>query len=219
MKSLLSLAASVTLLRNSKFNTLGLGQGDVMLIVLTDHKNVGQASCELPIERVLYVNNLEATNVTLAMSDDAHTANVPSSCNHARIPDLEFNDISRFACCQIQTDCIIYFNKWIGISDRPSVVSNHVRNTLGAQLNLLNFAQFVCGFCLGDAMNGEATLHIIDEAEVFTSLVDGDDIHEAGGVSRISSDLAINLYEALHKNALHFVPCEGILQTVSQEYD
>ena len=52
-----------------------------------------------------------------------------------------------------------------------------------AQLNALDFAKLVfCLFCL-NSVNGEATLGIVDETEVFVGLVNGDDIHEAGWVA------------------------------------
>lgn len=41
--------------------------------------------------------------------------------------------------------------------------------------------------------------------------------HEANRVGYICSDLAINLNKALHADFLHLIPCQGILETVSED--
>jgi hypothetical protein len=88
-----------------------------------------------------------------------------------------------------------------------------------AQLHSLDLSEFV--FCLLglDSVDGEAALGVVDKTEVLASLLDGDDIHETSWVGGISSDLAINLDQALHDNGLGLARVESILEAVSDEDD
>jgi hypothetical protein len=55
-------------------------------------------------------------------------------------------------------------------------VSHGIRYTTDPELDLLDFAQLVLGFVRCDAVNGEATLGIVDQAKVFAGLFDTDDV-------------------------------------------
>ena len=68
-------------------------------------------------------------------------------------------------------------------------------------------------------MDSVATLGIVDETEVLASLLERNYIHEAGGVCGVGADLAVDLDETLHEDGLNLASIEGILQSISQEYD
>lgn len=82
-----------------------------------------------------------------------------------------------------------------------------------AQLYSLNLAELVLSLLGGDAVDGEAALGVVDEAEVLARLLDTDDIHEAGRVGGVGADLAIDLDQALHDNGLGLAGVERILQS------
>ena len=63
-------------------------------------------------------------------------------------------------------------------------------------------------------MDREASLHVVDDAEVLPGLLDLDDIHEAGGELGVGPGLAVYLDQALLHDRLHLLHGEGILQTV-----
>lgn len=52
-------------------------------------------------------------------------------------------------------------------------------------------------------MDGETSLDIVDQTEVFTSLFDGDNIHEASWEVSVGADLAVNLDQTLHDDLGH----------------
>ena len=66
-------------------------------------------------------------------------------------------------------------------------------------------------------MDSEASLHIVDDAEVLSSLLDLDDVHEAGGELGVRPRLAVDLDQALLHDSLHLLHGEGVLQTVPEE--
>jgi len=96
---------------------------------------------------------------------------------------------------------------------------DEIWDALLSKLHTLDLGKFVLSLLAGDAVNGETTLGIVDEAEVFAGLVNGDHIHEAGGVCAVGADLGVDLDESLHKDGSDFTSIEGILQPVAQEHD
>lgn len=81
-----------------------------------------------------------------------------------------------------------------------------------AQLDTADLAKLVLGLLASDAVDGEASLGVVDEAEVLASLLDRDHVLETGGVGWVSADLAIDLDQALHDNRLDLAGVERILQ-------
>jgi hypothetical protein len=98
-------------------------------------------------------------------------------------------------------------------------VRNQEWDSALAKLNSLDLAQLVLGLLGLDSVDGEATLGVVDQAEVLASLLDGDDVHEAGGEGHVGANLAVNLDQSLHGDRLGLTVVERVLQTVAQEDD
>ena len=88
-----------------------------------------------------------------------------------------------------------------------------------AKLHSLNLAQLVFSLFRLDSVDGVAALGVVYEAEVLAGLVDGDDVHEAGRVGHVGSDLAVDLDEALHEDGLGLAVVQCILEAVSHKDD
>ena len=102
----------------------------------------------------------------------------------------------------------------IRVSDGTPVRGVEVRDPLRPGLHLPDAAQLVLGLGRRDAVDGESSLHVVDDAEVLPSLLNLDDVHEASGELGISPRLAVNLNQPLLHNGLHLLGGQGILQTV-----
>ena len=59
-------------------------------------------------------------------------------------------------------------------------------------------------------MDGEAALDIIDEAEGFVGLVNGDDVHETGGEGGVAANFTVNLDEIVLDGLKY--PQSGLIQ-------
>jgi len=81
----------------------------------------------------------------------------------------------------------------------------------------LHSAELVSSLRSGDPVHSETALHIIDDPEVFSSLIDLDNIHEASGELWIRSCLPIDLDEALLHDSLHLFHVQSVLQTIPEE--
>ncbi len=92
------------------------------------------------------------------------------------------------------------------------------RDAALAQLYPLDLAELVLCLLFGDAVDGEAALGVVDEAEVLARLLDADDVHEAGWVGGIGAHFAVDLDEALHHDRFGFAGVEGVLEAVISLY-
>ena len=171
-----SIATTVTLLRDGELDTLLLGERDPGLVTLTNDENVGHTGSELTVKGILNVDNLETTNVTLTVNDNTNTTHVTTTSSHADVTDLELDEVSDLGGLNIVTDGVVGLDQRIGITDGATIVGDNVRDTLGTELNLANLAKLVLGLLLSDAVDSETSLNVIDETELLTGLLDGDDI-------------------------------------------
>lgn len=96
---------------------------------------------------------------------------------------------------------------------------NQVGNSALAELDTLDLAELVLCLLVGDAVDGEAALGVVDKAEVLAGLLDRDDVHQARGEGGVGADLAVNLDEALHENGIDLARVESVLQSVAEEDD
>lgn len=96
---------------------------------------------------------------------------------------------------------------------------NQEWNATAAELDAADLAELVLGLLRLDAVDGEAALGIVDQAEVLASLLNGDDVHEARGVGHVGADLVVDLDEALLQDSTGLAEVEGVLEAVAQEND
>lgn len=89
---------------------------------------------------------------------------------------------------------------------------NQEWNAALAKLHPLDLAQLIFSLLLSDAMHGEATLGIVDQAEVLASFINGDDVHETRRVGRVGAHFAVHLDQALHHDRLGLAAIERILE-------
>lgn len=75
------------------------------------------------------------------------------------------------------------------------------------------------GLLSGDPVKSEASLDVVEETEVLAGLLNGDDVHESGGVGGVSADLAVDLDQTLLDDGGDLLLGEGVLQPVPEEDD
>ena len=63
----------------------------------------------------------------------------------------------------------------------------------------------------------ETSLYVVYDPKVFTSLVNLDNIHEAGGELGVSPGLAIDLDQTLLHDGLNLLHGDGVLQAVPEQ--
>merc|ERR1719228_2814307 len=133
----------------------------------------------------------------LPRHDGSNTSTVSSSSDHAEVASVEPDGVLDLAGCNVHPDTVVNPDCRVGEADGPSIRCVQEGDILGTSLDLTDTAQLVLGLGCGDAVHDEPSLHVVDDAEVLTGL--------------------LNLDETLLTDGLHLLHGEGILQTVPQE--
>jgi len=230
MRKLIS-KALLALLKNVVTNTLSTWKRDQCVILLCGNaKHIGDASCEAAALAVLDVHNLERTNMLLTSSNHTNAALIltlgDAACG-GRSRDGEPRCCCCCCCCcdsfasgNVQFDSIVHFAVGVWVTDGAAIVGSDVRHTLGTPRQPLHTAKLVFGFrrevFVVQPVHDEPTLGIVEHAEVFIGLLDGDDIHEATGVVGIGANLAVDFDETLHQDLLYLLFGQGVLETITQ---
>lgn len=96
---------------------------------------------------------------------------------------------------------------------------NQVGNSALAELHALDLAELVLCLLVGDPVDSEAALGVVDETEVLAGLLNRDNVHQTGREGGVGADLAVNLDEALHEDGIDLASVERVLQAVAEEDD
>ena len=106
------------------------------------------------------------------------------------------------------------------VTDGPAIVGHNIRNFVFGDNLLGHLAQLeACLFCV-DAHGLEPTLDVVQNAEVFAGLLDGDDIHGAEGVPVVLANLVVNfdIARLVLADLNNLLAGEGIFKSVSEQH-
>ena len=108
---------------------------------------------------------------------------------------------------------------WMRISDGSSIVGDNVWDLVLAHGLALHAAKLEGGFFGIDLVSLVPSLDVVENSEVLTGFLNGDNVHNSERESGVSSDFAIDLDQAfLVLNDFHgFLSAKSIFQSVSQE--
>jgi len=156
------------------------------------------------------MNNIETSNVSFLVSNNSSSAHVTPTGDHDNVTSVEFDKVYNFVLFNVELDSVVYFNQRIRVADGSPIVCDDVWDSASTNGNFADFQKLVGSFLGGDSVNGETALDIIEEAEVFARLLDGNDIHETGRVCGICANLAVNFDESLSDNGGNFMTSQSI---------
>ena len=131
---------------------------------------------ERTLKRVLDVNDVEATNVLLAVHDDTSTAHVTTTSDHNDVSGIELHEIRDLALLKVEFDGVVDLDEGIGVTDGATVVGNDMGDTLATDSDLADLEKLVGSLLRRDTVDGETALHIVEETEVLARLLDRNDI-------------------------------------------
>ncbi len=97
-------------------NTLALGQTDPRLFS-PDHEHVALSRGKGIVDGILDVHNVEASVMTLAMSDDTNTTHVSSTGGHSNDTSIEADEVGDFAGSEINLHSVIDLDRRIRITN------------------------------------------------------------------------------------------------------
>jgi hypothetical protein len=101
------------------FDTLALWQRDPRLLLAND-ENVALPCGERVVNCILDMHNIEATIMSLTVSNDTYSAHVTTTSNHGNHTGVELDVICDFTRSQIDLDRIIDLDNRVWVSDSVS---------------------------------------------------------------------------------------------------
>ena len=103
-------------------DTLALGQRNPWLLSAND-ENVALSCSELIINGILDMHNVEATVVSLTVSDDTNTTHVATTSDHGDHTGIELDVVCDLAGSEIDLDGVVNLDDGVWVSDtiHPSV--------------------------------------------------------------------------------------------------
>ena len=119
-----------------------------------------------PVQRVLDVDDIEASNVLLPVHNNTSPAHVTSTGDHDDVPGIELDEIGDFVLLKVELDGVVGTDEGIRVADGAAVVGDDVGHTASAKGDLADLEELVGGLLGGDAVDGEAALDVVQEAEV-----------------------------------------------------
>ena len=148
-------------------------------MMLTDDEDVANSGGEGVAVGVLDVDNVEGAGVPLSGHDGSNSAGVTSSGDHAKVARVKLDGVLDLASGDVHLDAVIDLDDGVGVPDGPSISGVQVGDSVGASLDGSDLAQLVLGLLGGDPVNGEPSLHVVDDTEVLSGLLNLDNIHES----------------------------------------
>lgn len=139
---LLGSKTSVTLLCNAETDSLASGQGDQGLLV-ADDENVAHTRGKRVVCRILDVDNVKGTMVTLAVSDVSNTSQVTTTDDHDQVSSVKGDALNDLASGNINLDGIVSLDQRIRVTDGSAIVGDQVWHGLVADSDAADTAQLV----------------------------------------------------------------------------
>jgi len=155
--------------------------------------------------------------VPLPVHDNTRPSHVSSSGNHNNVTNVELDVVDNLVVDQVELDGVVGLDDGVRVSDSSSVVGDEVGDTLLSELVSLDLQELEGGLLLGDSVDGESSLDIVQETEVLAGPLDRDDVHEPGRVGLVGPDLSVNLDGPLGHDGGNLTSGQSVLETVSEE--
>ena len=131
---------------------------------------------ECPVKRVLDVDDVEATDVLLTVSDHTATTPVTTTGDEDEVASVKLDKVGDLALLNVEANSVVDLDQGVGVTDRAAVVGDDVGNTTVADGHLTDLEELVGSLLRGDAVDRETTLDIVKETEVLARLLNGDDV-------------------------------------------
>jgi len=180
------------LFKRSQANTLFLGERDPGILSLSNHENVSDSGSEGVSSSISDVDNIETSDVSISVDYNSDSSDVVTGGDSAQVAGLELNSVDDLTSGDVELNGVIDVDFRVGESESSTVVSDNVRDLVGANSLLGDLAELVFSFFGTNVSEDESALNIVENSVKFTSLLDADDIHKTSRESGVSSDLAIN---------------------------
>mmetsp|Transcript_13115 Transcript_13115/g.48667 ORF Transcript_13115/g.48667 Transcript_13115/m.48667 type:complete len:294 (-) Transcript_13115:33-914(-) len=219
---LVALVAKAALFKDGELDSLTLRQAHprVELSVLgrvSDEEDVLETGVERVSSRVPHGDDIEGTRVSLDVRHDPHPSAVTATGNHGDLSELKLQDVDDPAGVDVHLDDVVDLHQRVDVADGAAVVGADGRHLLCCDHEALHAAQLVARLRLRDAVQPEAALGIVEQAEAIAGGRHLHHIHEARREVHVRADLAVHLDLLVEADDHALLVGERVLQAVAQD--
>jgi len=187
----------VSLLDEGELETIALGEGDSWVLAVTDDENVLDTGGEGVTVGILDVSDVEGTWMLLDGLEDTNSTDVVSTSEVNRSSVDELVNTLDALISQVNLESIVLLDVWMWESEGSAVMGGHVWNLLFADVLLNNSAKLETGLLGVNFVRVESSLGVEKDSEELISFFNSNNVHLTKREPVVSSDLSINLDEAL----------------------
>ena len=112
------------------------------------------------------MHDIETTNVLLPVHNDTSTTHVTSTSDHDDVACIKLDKLGDLVLLKVEFDGVVDLDEGIRVSDGSAVMGDDMGDTLGSKSDLANLEELVGCLLLGDSVDGETTLDVVEETEV-----------------------------------------------------
>mmetsp|Transcript_6150 Transcript_6150/g.11437 ORF Transcript_6150/g.11437 Transcript_6150/m.11437 type:complete len:223 (+) Transcript_6150:337-1005(+) len=182
-------------------------------------KRIVSTGGKLGLCGILDVHNVERTRVTFTSDHFTNTPHIGTTSDHHQASRLETMPLLDLSGLKINHSGVTLLQVGVGVTDGSSVVGGDVRGSACSHTDLLHLANLHVDLIILDLVQHKTSLGIVQQSELITRLLDGDNIHEPSGVLWVRAGLSVNLHKALLQNHLRLSVVQCVLQTVPKDQD
>jgi hypothetical protein len=206
----------LSLFNEGELNTVALRQGDSWALTITNDEDITDTGGEGVTVRVLDMSNIEGTWMLLDRLQDTNSTNVVSAGEiNSGTVDV-FNHTGDLFVSQVYLESIADANVWVRESEGSTIVCGHVWNLFLTNVLLDNLAELETSFLGIDSVWDESAFNIKQNSKELVRFFNCNNVHLAEWVSVVSSDLSIDLDEALllSANLKALLSGKGVFQSL-----
>lgn len=209
-----------SLLNERKLDTFTLRKRNSRSLAITNDKAVGDSSGERVTRSILDVSDVEGTLMSLDGLEDTDSTNVVTAGKHDSGTVGELDNGADLTAGEVDLDRVVEADVGVREADGSTVVGGDVRNLLLVDGLADDLAELEAGLLSLDSVSLESALDVEEDSEVLVGALDGDDVHGTEREARVSSDLAVDLDEALLvlDDGSSLSSAESVLESLLEEH-
>jgi len=155
--------------------------------------------------------------VTFSLNNLSDTTSVVTTSDHAQVSDLEWYELGDLTSLKVDLNGVVDLDQWVGETNQTAIVGLDVWGGASTDTSLCDLCKLEGGLFLGDWVQDETTLGIVQETEVVVGLLDDYSIVETSWVFGVGAGLAVNFDSTVHQDGSDLLSGQSVLELISNQ--
>lgn len=112
----------------------------------------------------------------LSVHNHACATHVATTSDHHNVAGVKFDQVGELAGLDLVLDGVVHTDERIGVTDGATIMCYDVGDSTRTESDLFHLQKLVCSLFGSDTVDDEATLYVVENAEVLAGLFDRDNV-------------------------------------------